>query len=322
MFDHASVSVSKKKSSHPQYFDKASLFFELLNSSQFTSDTRERSKIYVTIRETIHQILRDCDYHLIVRLKYTGIIAYCHTAAAVGYWPVIDLMIRRKGCNINDIFYGACEGGYLQLLETMYPLVMRKGVQITQEFKLNWENAFYHAGMSGNIEIIEMLCGKLNIIPPRKLMRQPLLSDVELKYINCVLCGACRGGHVKLAKRAIVKGSPDIGEAFGEACEGGHLRVVEMLMDKVDFGDPNVVDLSCIKDGLCKAGEKGYIDIINHFHDKIGIDKHNWDYILEAGCKGNNSAITDLAINNGATVCSHCNKSIKEHTKPCKNILS
>ena len=94
--------------------------------------------------------------------------------------------------------------------------------------------------------------------------------------INDGLHGACQGGHLHLANLMIEKGATDWNWGLQGACIGGYLHLANLMI------------------------EKGATD---------------WNWGLDGGCSGGHLHLINLMIEKGATYCNWCLKISTEHSK-------
>ena len=123
------------------------------------------------------------------------------------------------------------------------------------------------------------------------------LQKYELKsieYFNLGLYGACEGGHLELAKLMIEKGANDFNSGLYGACEKGHFELVNLMLEK-GANDFNW--------GLRGACEKGHFALANLMLEK-GADDFNWG--LYGACKEGYLELAKLIIEKGATKCGNC----------------
>lgn len=119
------------------------------------------------------------------------------------------------------------------------------------------DSHLYAAGVGGNIEIIEMI--------KTHLPKRPTVFDISLGgYIDVtdklVLEGACAGRHKSIVVELMKKEIHDYDTALQEACHGGDMDIIRMIMQK----------------------------------------STNYNRGLIGACKGNNMEIVKFMISNGA----------------------
>jgi len=114
---------------------------------------------------------------------------------------------------------------------------------------------------------------------------------------------ACKGGHIDIIEMMIDKGAKKLNSELLKACVGGHLEIVKLMIKK---------GANDWKWGLLNACYGGNIDIVRLI---ISNGANDWNNGLKCACQGGHMDIIELIIDKGATYCSHCNKSIEEHLK-------
>ncbi len=104
-------------------------------------------------------------------------------------------------------------------------------------------------------------------------------ADVDVDY---GLYGACEGGHLEIVNLMLQKGANDCNYGLCGACEGGHLDIINTMIEK----GANDWD-----SGLLKACKGGHLEIVNLMLKK-GADKLS-DGLGEA-CLGGHVDIVNL----------------------------
>lgn len=110
-------------------------------------------------------------------------------------------------------------------------------------------------------------------------------------FLDSGLCGACRGGYLKLVHLLISKGAEDWNSALVDACYGGHLEIVHLLISKGANG-ANSWD-----SGLVGACHSGHLEIAQLMISK-GAD--DWNSGLVSACEAGHLDLAQLMIANGA----------------------
>ena len=105
---------------------------------------------------------------------------------------------------------------------------------------------------------------------------------------NLGLYYACKGGHLDIVNLMIEKGAKHWNYGLQGACEGGHLAIVNLMIDK----GANNWNL-----GLYYACEGGHLNIINYMIEKGATD---WNEGLRGACFGGHLDIINLMIEKGA----------------------
>ncbi len=103
----------------------------------------------------------------------------------------------------NYGFYGACQGGYLNLVNKM----IEKGAD-------NWDEGLDFACLSGNLDIVNLMIEK------------------GADDWNYGFSGACKGGNLNIVNLMIEKGAYDWNYGLSRACRGGNLDIVNLMIEK------------------------------------------------------------------------------------------
>ena len=130
---------------------------------------------------------------------------------------------------------------------------------------------------------------------------------------NDGLFEACRGGHLNIVNLMIEKGADNWNHGLRGACQNGHLNIINYMIDKGAYS---------WNYGLYGACLGGHLNIVNLMIEK-GADA--WNDGLQGACQnGNlnrlqgarkpyNTNIMNLMIKKGATRCFYCYKNINDH---------
>ena len=78
----------------------------------------------------------------------------------------------------------------------------------------NWNDGFFEACLSGNIEIVHLL-----------IQKGAYIWDLGL-------FGACSNGHIEIAHLLIEKGANDWNFGLRGACKGGHTEIAKLMIQK------------------------------------------------------------------------------------------
>jgi len=137
--------------------------------------------------------------------------------------------------------------------------IRRSRLYLSDFFRDGRRSELYRAAWNNNIDLMNLM----------------ILAHMYHYHWNIGLRGACRGGHLDLAKLMIEKGASDcFNLALEDACLGGHREIVDFLIEK-------------------------------------GARNWNWGIIL--ACQSKHQDLVKLMIEKGATKCGYCFKTIKEH---------
>ncbi len=119
-----------------------------------------------------------------------------------------------------------------------------------------------------------------------KLNYEKYIMDYNLvrEFIN-----ACYTGNLDLVKSLAEKNSDVYAYGVSAACEGGHLNIVELLIDKVN-------DLKWALHGACAGGHTHIINLL------ISRGCNNWYYGLAGACSKKRKDIALLMIIKGADI--------------------
>lgn len=192
-------------------------------------------------------------------IRNYGIAMQC--ACQYGYTDVINLLREKSKDNLDEYcLIGACSGGNVDIFKQI----------IHTRRHWQYHTLFYHACMSGCMEIIEILitagcCGW-----------------------NEGLYGACIGGHVGIATDMISRGANDWEFALESACGHGHVEVVKLLLER----GANTREI--INSAMFAACRGGCIEIVQMLIDRGGC---NWNEGLEGACIGENIELVRMMIN-------------------------
>lgn len=362
MFEKLAIEASKSVSFYPQYFDDPDKFHSLVKKLKLAH--LDKNRIYdaeVSLRDICHQIISSHDYHLIVRLKSEDIVNRLEYACKIGftcetnysfdtytegtcYAPIIELCVLHGDQPLSLGVYGACKSGKLRIAKMMFNKIKGEipyrsyssvdmednfinineiinNLQVSDEFFLR---AYYHAGIGGNKEIIDII--QVHDLNRHRGDKSETSRD-DVLNAEYVLTGACYGGHVELAKWAIEQGATDFDEGFIDACDRNHLSIIKLLFDKHD-NNLDQLDETTISQGLYNATYNGFAHIFNAIIEWLDefrpVNNVNWSWVLQGACMGKHKAnesptkisiqsVIEIVIQRGATSCGACYESIKSH---------
>jgi len=112
-----------------------------------------------------------------------------------------------------------------------------------------------------------------------------LEKDID---VNFGLQGACKGGHMDLVQLMIDKGANNWNEGLLASCLGGHKDLAQFMIDKGanDFNR-----------GLHRACIGGHEHMVQMMIDN---GAHEWEWGLEGACEGGHTCIAKIIIKRGA----------------------
>lgn len=149
---------------------------------------------------------------------------------------IVKLIIEKKRFddyylqdNLKDALRGACKIGNIDIVK----LIIDMGAK-------NWNSGLYFACMKGHLDIVKLLLEKG--ADPHQLYAackggnqsivDLIIESVTKPDWNRGLQGACRGGHLNIAKQMISKSqiSFNWSKALENACESGNLDIVQLII--------------------------------------------------------------------------------------------
>ena len=126
--------------------------------------------------------------------------------------------------------------------------------------------------------------GRFNMIISIKLNT---LTAIDWNW-NFGLLGACEGGHKRFVELMIEKGADNWDLGLFGACLGGHKMLVELMIDKgADYWNYALY-------GACKGGHRMLAEWM------ISKGANNFDWGLQGACEGGNKMLAELMISKGA----------------------
>jgi ankyrin repeat protein len=162
---------------------------------------------------------------------------------------------------------------------------------------------------------------KSNLSPFDRVKLDAIQHTYKVRDINQILKDACSKGDIETVRQIISEGAVDFGESLINACEGGHIDIVHLIMSIGYFdgfnegfkyacleGHIDIVHLIISKrnvilnTGLIRACKGGHIDIVNLIISKADSLKYDLDFNigLNFACYGGNIDIVNLLISKGA----------------------
>lgn len=154
-----------------------------------------------------------------------------NVACETGNWELIDYMIETYNINPQESgLYGACKGNHQDVID----FLLEKGNE-------EWEEGFEGCCRSGNIPMLKFFIEKINI------------REVHLE--DGLYLGA-ESDQMDVANLMIEMGARDFMAAFRVACEYGHRKMGEFLLEFIDEQE------EAWKDGLNGAVRGGKIEMI------------------------------------------------------------
>jgi hypothetical protein len=320
--------VSTEQSLYPQFFKDLNAIDEFTREDSFRRISSRNGALRCStpkIYDIIRDIFKNRDYHLIVRTKFGMFVEQLEDACRYAFMPMIELCLKYGHANIIKGIEGACRSGDLSVVKMLFNshnvlecYLSPKGCGNPITFEDCWSYLYYCAGYGGNVDVVDFIrdYGLSNNIRDRlkECLNEELNEDITA---NCVLVGACNGGHLELVKWAVEKGSVDFDEGFADACEKGHLHIIEYLLSLDDFAA--FVGNDDIDQGLYDIFRKGFSDIakcVIEWCQKMNIvHELNWSFFLQGACEGKHQHLINLAVKHGATECNCCHKSVRSHIK-------
>lgn len=193
-------------------------------------------------------------------------------------------------CWVRVGLRAACAGGHLDLVELMF-------AQGADE----WDEGFYEACRNGHREVVDLLIkkgspffglgevdGDFEEVYQRKDRVGFKVKDTPT-YMNWGLRGACRGGHLELARLTLELGANDWNGGLIQACEGDHLELIELMIQQ---------GATKWDDGLIRACRSGRRESAERM---IQQGATALDAGLSKACEANQLELAELMIEQGAT---------------------
>lgn len=114
-----------------------------------------------------------------------------------------------------------------------------------------------------------------------------LTNEIANDDAHWYFFSACEGGHLDMINMLIEKGVTNWDTGMIGACHGGHLEVVKMMIEKRGGAS----SFAC--DGLVVACQNGHMHIVEFM---LELGANNWDKALEAACYGGHLEIAKLMV--------------------------
>ncbi len=121
-------------------------------------------------------------------------------------------------------------------------------------------------------------------------------ASMEYLDYNEGLFGACKGGHIKIVELMMEKGVTSFDKGLSAACKGGYTEIVKLIIEN----GAKDLDLNDALYSACYSGNETLVNIITQHSvdNKINIDMNNG---LCGACAGGHKNIALLMISKGAT---------------------
>lgn len=241
---------------------------------------------------------------------------YC--PAKNGRKDIIDFMLE---CGVNDFHYaikGSTEGGHYDL--TMHILDHYKDSKDIYDWGL------YGACKGGNLSLIDFMmsrskniqwglegaCQQKNIEITNMILKK---MKIYKKYLNSALCTACLHGNIEAVKLLLSLDADDYNYGFVNACIGGHIEIINILVHYVKLFDLGLI-YSCrhgnieivnmmlslganyYNGGLVNASLGGHEEIVNLM---LSLGANNYDGALNHAAYGGYIRLVEMMINLGAS---------------------
>ena len=225
-------------------------------------------------------------------------------ACAGNHMELAELMIEKGADDYDHALYVACEHGHMDMAKMM----------IARAVRVN--SGLVGAILGNHYEIIDMLISKganawgdglrtackSGNLPVAHLMLTKGVINVQ----NC-LYSACEGGNMAVVQLIIDAINPDLvhldwNSGLRGACYGGHIEIIEMMIQKGanDFNP-----------GFYAVCETDHIDLVKMFLEKAYV-KYDLNRALHIACGALSIDVVYLLINSGATRCA-CGKEVGKH---------
>jgi ankyrin repeat protein len=164
-------------------------------------------------------------------------------------------------------------------------------------FNFDYTDALCDACKEGNMAKVEFLFGKgkyeLKNIEKKELYK----NGDEYNPLNFALKFACEENY-EITLFLLQNKADDYKIALKHACKGGHMEIIELIIDFIEnYDDDDKYDDAIYNEGLYGACQGGQIEAIELMIEK-GAD--NWNYGLRGACKGGRMEIIELMIEKGA----------------------
>lgn len=196
-----------------------------------------------------------------------------------GHRDLIELMIERGANNWNDGIEHACLGGHLDIVK----LMMEYGAQLDGKcicYALEGGNReivnlilerTYSGSITSRASLVESVCrgGNMDLL---LMLFKEFFGDVntieDKSYaLKHGLMGACEGGHIRVIDQLIEWGANDWSSGLYRALLGGHSDVVDLMILKgATYQDQESIFNQRDSRAFRLLIEKNLIDYVYHGH--------------------------------------------------------
>lgn len=115
-------------------------------------------------------------------------------------------------------------------------------------------------------------------------------EDCESGDGDAILSGACRGGHLALAEMIMAKNpNCNFKANLVEACGGGNLDLVKLMISKVNYYLPDLWQIACMF---------GHLNIVEYI---ASLEYPDWDMGLIYACANGHLDLAKFMVANGAS---------------------
>lgn len=226
-FESLAIAASKSLSVAPHIFDE--------DITRYIEISEHLSLLIITAGE----------YHLIVRLKQSELLELFY-AAKSGCWDLLNMTIELVDePNWDDVFGGACMAGHLDIArfatdkglkdpsEGMYYACEHKYLKIVEmatSKNLNYDASYVFEGActGGDLKIAKIIVEKLK----EEEEEVGLCEEGDEDYMSDDFRVACKANFTDVIDYLMEIGVCNWDSGLGGACEGGHLSLMEKMIDK------------------------------------------------------------------------------------------
>ncbi|KAJ7142814.1 ankyrin repeat-containing domain protein, partial [Mycena epipterygia] len=202
-------------------------------------------------------------------------------ASAKGRTEIVSILLE-SGANINHGEYGtalhdASAGGHTEIVY----MLLANGANVAATHR-DYGTALHAASGRGHIEIVHILLengadvdatGDIATQAPRIVIRIPGFDNVEVSRYGSALSVACAGGHITIVEMLLdngadvnARGGGKYGSALQAASIGGHKDIVRLLLEKGAeinaMGRKHGNGFTLPGSALQDASEKGHVEIV------------------------------------------------------------
>ena len=260
---------------------------ELEKDKKFNKHNEDKEKLKLLNSQLINRAengnLRAVEY--LIKKGANNFQVAMRSAVEGGYLDIVKLMIE-KGANnfgaydFEHAMIKAVKNGNLDIVK----LMIEKGAN---NFRGAFDTAMVSAARGGYLDIVKLIIEKgasISLEAMRSAVEGGYLDIVKLMIekgaddftISNALNNAAREGQINIVKYLFGKtANSSNSSVMRYAIYGGHLDVVEYLIDKVEY------DLNDLNDIMAKAVDNGKLDIVK--------------FLIEKGANDFNEAMIDAA---------------------------